>query len=38
MGDNSRVFEGIDKKQNISYPVLVPNVKGLEAAVSKVYF
>ncbi|XP_044256416.1 hydroxymethylglutaryl-CoA lyase, mitochondrial [Tribolium madens] len=34
MGDNSEVFTKIDKKPSISYPVLVPNVKGLEAAVS----
>lgn len=34
MGDNVEVFSGITKKPSISYPVLVPNVKGLEAAVS----
>lgn len=34
MGDNSKVFAGINKKSGISYPVLVPNVKGLEEAVS----
>ncbi|XP_066140035.1 hydroxymethylglutaryl-CoA lyase, mitochondrial isoform X2 [Euwallacea fornicatus] len=33
MADNSKVFEGILKKPDISYPVLVPNLKGLEAAV-----
>lgn len=32
MADNSKVFSGINKKDNISYPVLVPNVQGLEAA------
>jgi hypothetical protein len=30
MGDNKDVFKGINKKDNVSYPVLVPNVKGLE--------
>ncbi|EFA11247.2 hydroxymethylglutaryl-CoA lyase, mitochondrial [Tribolium castaneum] len=34
MGDNTEVFTKIAKKPSISYPVLVPNVKGLEAAVS----
>jgi hydroxymethylglutaryl-CoA lyase len=33
MGDNSEVFLGIKKKDGVSYPVLVPNVKGLETAV-----
>ena len=32
MGDSSIVFKGITKKENISYPVLVPNMKGLEQA------
>ena len=32
MGDSSTVFKGIDKKENVSYPVLVPNMKGLEQA------
>lgn len=38
MCDNAQVFKGIEKRQNISYPVLIPNVKGLEAAVSIGYF
>ncbi|XP_066245461.1 hydroxymethylglutaryl-CoA lyase, mitochondrial [Euwallacea similis] len=33
MADNSKVFAGILKKPDISYPVLVPNLKGLEAAI-----
>jgi hypothetical protein len=33
MGDNREVFEGINRRQGISYPVLVPNVKGLQSAV-----
>lgn len=32
MADNSEVFEKIRKKPDISYPVLVPNLKGLEQA------
>jgi hydroxymethylglutaryl-CoA lyase len=32
MGDNSKVFSGIEKKNGVSYPVLVPNLKGLEQA------
>ncbi len=32
MGDNAEVFKGINKKAGVSYPVLVPNVKGLETA------
>ena len=32
MGDNTEVFQGIKKKEGVSYPVLVPNVKGLETA------
>ncbi|KAK5639700.1 hypothetical protein RI129_012192 [Pyrocoelia pectoralis] len=33
MGDNTEVFKAIDKMTGISYPVLVPNIKGLESAV-----
>nr|CAI5846874.1 unnamed protein product [Callosobruchus analis] len=33
MGDNSEVYTGIKKKENVNYPVLVPNVQGLEEAV-----
>ncbi|XP_019868361.2 hydroxymethylglutaryl-CoA lyase, mitochondrial [Aethina tumida] len=32
MSDNTKVYTGITKKDNISYPVLVPNAKGLESA------
>lgn len=32
LADNKAVFQGIRRVQNISYPVLVPNLKGLEAA------
>lgn len=34
MGDNSEVFKGIEKKPGVAYPVLTPNLKGFEAAVS----
>jgi hypothetical protein len=32
MSDNSEVLKGITRRQGISYPVLVPNVKGMESA------
>lgn len=34
MADNTQVFKGINKKSEISYPVLVPNLTGLKSAVS----
>lgn len=34
MADAAEVYKGIDKNENISYPVLVPNLKGMERAVS----
>jgi len=34
MADHSEVLKGIIKKPGVSYPVLVPNLKGFEAAVS----
>jgi hydroxymethylglutaryl-CoA lyase len=34
LGDSTQVFQGITKRPGISYPVLVPNVKGLEAAIA----
>lgn len=34
MADNSQVFQQIEKKDGVSYPVLVPNLKGLESAVA----
>ncbi|XP_043468277.1 hydroxymethylglutaryl-CoA lyase, mitochondrial [Leptopilina heterotoma] len=33
MADNVEVFKGIKKFEGINYPVLVPNVKGLEKAI-----
>ena len=32
MADAAIVFKEITKKENVSYPVLVPNMKGLEQA------
>jgi len=32
MADNAEVMAGIERKRGVSYPVLVPNMKGLEAA------
>lgn len=34
LADASEVFQGIQKKANVNYPVLVPNLKGLEAAMA----
>lgn len=34
LADHREVFQGIQKKEGISYPVLVPNVTGLETAVA----
>lgn len=36
--DSSEVFRQIEKTDSISYPVLVPNIKGFEAAVSPLTF
>lgn len=33
MADNAQVYQQIEKKIDVSYPVLVPNLKGLENAV-----
>lgn len=33
MADNAQVYQQIEKKSVVSYPVLVPNLKGLESAV-----
>ncbi|KAJ8984530.1 hypothetical protein NQ317_011001 [Molorchus minor] len=33
MSDNVEVYSGIKKKDFVSYPVLVPNIKGLESAI-----
>lgn len=32
MKDHTEVFTSIEKKENVNYPVLVPNMKGLEQA------
>ncbi|MEZ0223682.1 MAG: hydroxymethylglutaryl-CoA lyase [Alphaproteobacteria bacterium] len=34
MADTDKVYATIDKKSGVSYPVLVPNAKGMEAAVA----
>lgn len=34
LADNSEVFQGIEKNPNVIYPVLVPNMQGLEAAMA----
>ena len=34
MGDAEQVFKGIKRMENISYPVLVPNLKGFNTALS----
>jgi hydroxymethylglutaryl-CoA lyase len=34
MADNAQVMAGIRRKQGVAYPVLVPNRKGLDAAIA----
>jgi isopropylmalate/homocitrate/citramalate synthase len=34
MADTDKVYAAINKKTGVSYPVLVPNMKGMEAAVA----
>ena len=34
MADTAEVLAGIDRRADVSYPVLVPNMKGLEGAVA----
>ena len=34
MGDHADVLKGIKKYPGVSYPVLTPNLKGFEGAVS----
>jgi hydroxymethylglutaryl-CoA lyase len=34
MADTDKVYAAIEKKSGVSYPVLVPNAKGMEAAVA----
>lgn len=38
MADHTQVCQGIKKESGTSYPVLVPNIKGLNAAVSIIVF
>ncbi|KAG0337242.1 hypothetical protein BG004_007717, partial [Podila humilis] len=33
MGDATKVITGITKKQNVNYPCLTPNIKGLDSAI-----
>ena len=35
MGDHADVLKGIKKYPGVSYPVLTPNLKGFEGAVSE---
>lgn len=35
MKDNSEVLAGIIRKEGVSYPVLVPNIKGMESALKQ---
>ncbi|KAI9246107.1 hypothetical protein BDA99DRAFT_527496 [Phascolomyces articulosus] len=34
MGDNREVFQSIKKKPNVGYPVLTPNIRGVDNAVA----
>jgi len=34
LADGAEVFAGIDKRAGVQYPVLVPNLKGMEAAIA----
>lgn len=34
MADTAEVMAGINRRKDVSYPVLVPNMKGLEAAIA----
>jgi len=34
MADNAQVFAGLRRKPDVAYPVLVPNMKGFEAALA----
>ena len=34
MADNAEVMAGIRRRPGVSYPVLVPNMKGLDAAIA----
>ena len=35
MADHGEVMRTISREPDVSYPVLTPNIKGFEAAVSK---
>ena len=37
MGDHADVLKGIKKYPGVSYPVLTPNLKGFEGAVSEMF-
>ncbi len=34
MADHTEIVRGIDEYEGVSYPVLVPNLKGLNTAVN----
>lgn len=34
MGDNEDVMKNLKKRPGVSYPVLVPNLKGFQSAVN----
>jgi hydroxymethylglutaryl-CoA lyase len=34
LADSQEVFKGIEKKVHVNYPVLIPNLRGLEAALA----
>lgn len=34
MADNSQIFQRIERRDGVSYPALVPNLKGLQSAVA----
>ena len=34
MGDNREVFTKIQKKPNVAYPVLAPNIRGVDNAIA----
>lgn len=38
MADHSEVLRGIEKVPGVRYPVLTPNLKGFESAVSHFFF
>lgn len=38
MADQVEVMQGIHKKPGVNYPVLTPNLKGFQAAVSYAHY